>query len=418
VTDAATRPSESAADGRSGIPLGRVVGVPVEMSWVTLLVIAFVGLNAYFAGQTGLRHDVAAGIASAVVFILGYIASILVHELGHTIAAHRFGIGVRRIRLVAWGGLAELDSVPSKPTAALVVAGAGPAGSALCAGVFATLAAVVPYGSPLDIPFQFLAYANAAMTVLNLVPGNPLDGGRVVAALVWGITGSRRDGEAAARAIGAASAVILLVLGWAAYSGRIDLPISPIWLVYLGAILFHVRRNAVRVDADRRECQLGWPIDPFGGAGTDGGSRSRRGDNRRQRRGTRGGNRVRSRTHFRGIPPSRYQRIRSVGRRGAAIRLGSFPWTGPRSSWRRRHPGARAEVLSGNGASDGDDPSANWALSMPSIAVASPDEPLASVLPRQAHSASGLVLVMRAGHAVGVWRGNLPRVAAAHPSTP
>ena len=384
---------------------------------MTLLVIAFVGLNAYFAGQTGLRHDVAAGIASAVVFILGYIASILVHELGHTIAAHRFGIGVRRIRLVAWGGLAELDSVPSKPTAALVVAEAGPAGSALCAGVFATLAAVVPYGSPLDIPFQFLAYANAAMTVLNLVPGNPLDGGRVVAALVWGITGSRRDGEAAARAIGAASAVILLVLGWAAYSGRIDLPISPIWLVYLGAILFmfggtpsESTLTAASANSAGRSTPLAEPeltvdLGPVGATT------------------------VASVAEPVAATVSVHAPISEVflraGTNGFAVLVdaGGHPVGVVPLDWAAQQL-AEAPPASAGGGSEWqrsqrrDDPSANWALPMPSIAVASPDEPLASVLPRQAHSASGLVLVMRAGHAVGVWRGNLPRVAAAHPSTP
>jgi Zn-dependent protease len=329
----------------------------------------------------------------------------LVHELGHTVAAHRFGIGVRRIRLVAWGGLAELESAPSKPTASLTVAAAGPAGSALCAAVFAALAAVTPAGSSMDVSFRFLAYANTAMTVLNLIPGNPLDGGRVLSAMVWGLTGSRSTGESAVRVGGWLSAGVLFGLAWAASRGVINIQIGPIWLVYVGAMLVAFSMAPTEVATARNRRSGAGPrtesvdVAPLADLGPVGQVP------------------VGQMAEPIAATVSAHAPISEVFQRagvsGFAVLVdstgglvGVVPLDWAASQLRARAAAAGAAFGS---TAQLDVPSAEVALPIAALAAATPNEPLAVVEPRRAASASGLVLVMLAGRAQGIWRGQLPR---------
>ena len=247
----ARRKQSSLGRTQSGLGLGRILGVPVEISWFTLLILGMIAMNAYSASVRSQR-SASVSLVIALAFVVGYAVSILIHELGHTIAAHRFKIGVIRIRLVAWGGLAELKQSPKTPMSAFVVAFAGPAGSALCAVSFWGLAGVLEVHNPdLAQPMTFLAVANLAMTVLNLLPGNPLDGGRVVAAVVWGATGRRSFGEQAVQVTGILAAGVMLVGGIAGMRGLIELPVEPLWGIYIAALLYMGSRSTGGDDDDK-----------------------------------------------------------------------------------------------------------------------------------------------------------------------
>ena len=119
-------------------------------------------------------------------------ASVLLHELGHSVVALRYKIPVRRITLFIFGGVAQIATEPPSPTAEFWIAVAGPVVSAGLAVAFYGVEPVAPPASaPLALA-KYLAYINGALVLFNLIPGFPLDGGRIFRAIVWGVTRNLR----------------------------------------------------------------------------------------------------------------------------------------------------------------------------------------------------------------------------------
>lgn len=197
-----------------GLLLFRLRGVPVLLSpswWVgsvviTLLYASLIGR--FLPGTSGLASI---GLAAAFAVLLG--ASVLAHELGHCLVAMKLGIPVRRVRLFLLGGLSEVARTPRRPSQEGWVAAAGPAVSAALALTFGAGILLVPDPGPLQLLVIECAAANAAVAVFNLLPGLPLDGGRMLRAGVWAVTGKRRFGTRAAVVGGMAVAAALIV--WA-----------------------------------------------------------------------------------------------------------------------------------------------------------------------------------------------------------
>lgn len=193
---------------RTGIPLGRVFGFPLRMSWSVLALVVLVTLlYGQFRG-----YQVGFGFA---VCLLG---SVLLHELGHALTARRLGVGVRGITLEILGGYTEMDRDAPAPRVELLVSLAGPAVS-LVLGVVAGVAAVLlPAGTAARDVVVLLALANLIVAVFNLLPGLPLDGGRALRAAVWRVSGSQQRGTVVAarcgQVVGAltAGAAVLLYL--------------------------------------------------------------------------------------------------------------------------------------------------------------------------------------------------------------
>ncbi len=173
--------------------LGHIAGIPLLVHW-SLLVIG--GLIAVNLGQvlspTG--GITAWAIVAAVLAAVAFFASVLAHELSHALTARRYGVGTESITLWALGGVARLDREPSSARAQGWVAVAGPAMS-LALGVVGLGAAVLLHG--LGVPEEivtvtaWLGVINGLLAVFNLLPGSPLDGGRVLAAIRWGRHGDR-----------------------------------------------------------------------------------------------------------------------------------------------------------------------------------------------------------------------------------
>lgn len=194
--------------------LFRVRGVPVMLapSWwigsivVTLLYAPLVGR--FLPGTSGLASF---GLAATFAVLLG--ASVLAHELGHCVVAMKLGIPVRRLRLFLLGGLSEVGRTPRKPSHEGWVAAAGPAVSLLLGLVFGAAIPLTPGGGPVRLLVVECAVANGAVGIFNLLPGLPLDGGRMLRAGVWALTGKRRFGTRAAVVGGAAVAIGLVI--WA-----------------------------------------------------------------------------------------------------------------------------------------------------------------------------------------------------------
>lgn len=185
-------------DADGGLLLFRVSGVPVLLApswWLGSLVV--VVLYAPLVGRLLPGAGPALSWTLAVAFALLLGASVFAHELGHTLVALRMGIPVRRLRLFLLGGLSEVARSPKRPAQEGLVAVAGPVVSLLLAGGCALLLLTVPSGATWLLVAQ-CAVANLAVAVFNLLPGLPLDGGRMLRAGVWAVTGARASGTRAA----------------------------------------------------------------------------------------------------------------------------------------------------------------------------------------------------------------------------
>lgn len=200
---------------RASLRIGRLFGVPVHIQWSVLVVaglIAWVTSNSLIT-RAGVESSTA--VSLGLSFVAGYLASVLLHEIGHMIAAKHFGIGVRRISLLFYGGAAELESSPPDPVSEFWVALAGPLASAGCA-VAAVIGQRFAMGAEAWLSADILgalAWANVAMVVINLLPGFPLDGGRVVLALIWWGTGNRTMAHRVVSFSGLGLGISLLVTG-------------------------------------------------------------------------------------------------------------------------------------------------------------------------------------------------------------
>jgi Zn-dependent protease/predicted transcriptional regulator len=194
--------------------IGRIAGIDVHVHPTFLILLVWVGLTDY------LPHRSAAEAAGGIVFILALFGIIVLHELGHALTARRFGIRTRDITLLPIGGVARLERIPEVPAQELLVAVAGPAVNvALAAGIYAGLnvlgQGLAPLAETLGAGGRFVQrmfWVNVWLVAFNLVPAFPMDGGRVLRALL----AMRLDYVRATRAavvIGQGIAMIFGLLG-------------------------------------------------------------------------------------------------------------------------------------------------------------------------------------------------------------
>jgi Zn-dependent protease len=186
-------------DRDGGLLLFRFRGVPVLLSpswWLGS--VAIIVLYAPLVERFLPDADAVASISLAAAFAVLLGVSVLAHELGHCVVALQLGIPVRRLRLFLLGGLAEISRTPRKPSQEGLIAAAGPAVSAILAGLCGLVLLFVPSEGPVWLLILECAVANVAVAVFNMLPGLPLDGGRLLRAGVWAVAGQRSIGTRAA----------------------------------------------------------------------------------------------------------------------------------------------------------------------------------------------------------------------------
>lgn len=226
-----------------GLSLGTMFGIPirVDYSWLFVAFLMTAGLAAGF-GQSfpylGLPARVALGLSSCLLLF----ASVLAHELSHAVVALRNDVGIRRITLFIFGGAAEMVEEPKSAGAEFRIAIAGPLMS-LALGIAFLGSHSLALGA-LPFPFldvmEVLAQMNFLLVAFNVVPGFPLDGGRVLRAALWGIWGKFSAATRVATAVGSmfGSAVVLMGLVW---MFLLDNVVGGLWFVFIG---FFLRRAA------------------------------------------------------------------------------------------------------------------------------------------------------------------------------
>ena len=204
--------------------IGRIAGIPVQVHVTFLLLMGWIAL------QRG-------GIA-AVAMLLLIFACVVLHELGHALAARRYGIATRDITLLPIGGVARLERMPDKPTQELVVAVAGPAVNVVIAGALA----LIPHG--LDRPsvdavtkgsiVESLFVTNVLMILFNMIPAFPMDGGRVLRALL----AMRLSYERATRIASGIGQIVALLFGVAGVFGVPGFHPPDLLLVFIALFVF------------------------------------------------------------------------------------------------------------------------------------------------------------------------------------
>jgi len=222
----------------SGIIVARPFGIPVQVSPYWFLV-AGVFIVLYANDLAGTLSGGTRYVVAAVFVVLLYV-SVLIHELSHSVVARGYGLPVRRILLYPLGGVSEIELEPQTPGREFTVSAAGPFLSFVLAAIALGLEHVVPQGSIAWVIIRQMCWANVVVGVFNLLPGLPLDGGRMLRAVVWKASGRPALATVTAAWVGRLIAVALIALpvSWTlAHGENLDLT-NVIWLVAIAAFMW------------------------------------------------------------------------------------------------------------------------------------------------------------------------------------
>ncbi|HEY1955457.1 MAG TPA: site-2 protease family protein [Polyangiaceae bacterium] len=243
---------------RSGIRIGRIFGIQIvlDLSWVVIFLLVCWNLTAVFSSwhpAWAFGESVSLAVAAAVLFF----CSVLAHELAHSLVARSFGVEVREIRLFLFGGVSNIAHEPPSAKAELLIAVVGPLTSIAfgvamsMVGSFFVPAGLVRSGDmfhslagmgPLTTLLLWLGSINVIVGVFNLIPGFPLDGGRILRALIWAGTRDLRKATLWASTVGQIVGWVFVAVGVGMFFGM-SVPffghglVSGLWLVFIGWFL-------------------------------------------------------------------------------------------------------------------------------------------------------------------------------------
>ena len=234
---------------RHVIRLGRIFGISIELDYSWFLIFALLTWTlavgyypAEFSGWPPVWYWSLGAITAVMLFV-----SVLLHELGHSIIALSYKIPVRSITLFIFGGIAQIGGEPPSARAEFWIAVAGPVVSFALAVFFALLRPLFGGFPPLLALVTYLAYINASLALFNLIPGFPLDGGRVFCAVVWGMTGDLRRATVIAGGVGRFIGFLFIILGVSQVLG--GNVINGLWIAFIGWFLESAAASQVQYQA-------------------------------------------------------------------------------------------------------------------------------------------------------------------------
>jgi Zn-dependent protease len=217
--------------------VGTVAGIEVRVHYTWLLALFFISWSlavGYFPSTNrtlSASTDWVLGVAAALLLF----ASVLVHELGHSLVATVRGLRVENITLFIFGGVSSIAQEATSARDEFLVAVVGPLISLLLAGVFWVIAQVTPAASAVGALAGYLAFTNLLLGLFNIVPGFPLDGGRVLRSIVWALTGDMARATRVASYVGQVFAFLLIAWGVVQVLGG-DL-FGGLWIAFIGWFL-------------------------------------------------------------------------------------------------------------------------------------------------------------------------------------
>ena len=226
------------------IRLGKIAGIEITINYTWIIIVVLItwslatAFMAIYPGWGTVTYWIVGFIAAILLFV-----SVLLHELAHSLVARSQGLPVRSITLFIFGGVSNIEREPQSAGVEFWMAIVGPITS-IVIGVIAFLLylPLARTNSPLEAILNYLAIANILLGIFNLIPGFPLDGGRVLRSIIWKITGNLRRATRIASVIGEIVAVIFILIGvWVFFAGNF---FSGIWLGFIGWFLLNAARTA------------------------------------------------------------------------------------------------------------------------------------------------------------------------------
>ena len=228
----------------SGLKIGRILGIPIYIhtSWIFIFGLITWSLAMQYT-QLHPHWSTAEHWTTGILTSLLFFASVVFHELSHSVVAQHYKIRVISITLFLFGGVARIAREPAKPSQEFNIAIAGPLASGLLAVVFLGITLFYPYEGMTGALATWLGWTNASLALFNLLPGFPLDGGRIFRAIVWGVT---KDYSRATRIAGGSGQLVaygMIAYGaWRAFHA--DLVIGG-WLALLGFYLRNAAQESI-----------------------------------------------------------------------------------------------------------------------------------------------------------------------------
>ena len=231
---------------RHTISLGRIFGIRIDLDYSWFLIVGlltWVLATTYYPQQFrqwSTAEYWGLGLATAVMLFV----SVLIHELGHSLVAQHLGMSVPRITLFIFGGVSEIAAEPPSAAAEFAMAIVGPLVSLALAALFWELEPVVAFSDPLLALTEYLALINLVLGIFNLIPGFPLDGGRVLRAIIWRFTGNYQRSTGIAAGVGRFCGFLLIFVGlWQILGGNF---LNGLWIAFIGWFLESAAASLLR----------------------------------------------------------------------------------------------------------------------------------------------------------------------------
>lgn len=224
--------------------LGKIAGIEIDINYTWIIIVVLITWSlatqfmALYPGWGTATYWIVGLVAAILLFV-----SVLLHELAHSLVARSRGLPVKSITLFIFGGVSNIEREPQSPGVEFWMAIVGPVTS-IVIGVIALLLylPIARTASPLAAILSYLAITNILLGIFNLIPGFPLDGGRVLRSILWKITGNLRTATRAASIVGEVVAVLFIIIGvLALFSGNV---FDGIWLGFIGWFLLNAARTA------------------------------------------------------------------------------------------------------------------------------------------------------------------------------
>lgn len=232
--------------GLPSLRLGRPFGIPLEIdaSWLLVFFLVASSLTMSYLPEALPEESSVLYVALGVLTALAFFGSLVLHELAHSLVARAGGLKVTRVTLFALGGVSQMEDEPRSPGHEFLLAAAGP-GTSVLIGLSllgATVALIALDVAPVVwVPLEYLGVINLSLAAFNLLPGFPLDGGRVLRALLWALTGDMLKATRWASRSGQAIGVTLIAV---AVIGVLLGTFDFVWLAVMGWFLSNMSASA------------------------------------------------------------------------------------------------------------------------------------------------------------------------------
>lgn len=245
-------PATGAQVAREGIPLGRIAGIPIVLAYSWFLIAAFTVIVFGPQLEEGYPGLGAGAYVVAFIYALLLLFSVLVHELSHALAAKMYHWPTQKIVLNLWGGHTQFENFTATPGRSLVVAFSGPVANFVLAGLGWLVVSNLEQPTTLTAAVvntlaNIFVWANLLIGIFNVLPGLPLDGGRLVESIVWKATGSQEKGTVAAGWAGRIVVIVLVLIfvGWPLLNGDIPSTSNMLFSLLIAGFLWMGASSAI-----------------------------------------------------------------------------------------------------------------------------------------------------------------------------